>query len=116
MQDPALERHYRVKDLVQLWNLSADTITRMFRDEPGVLVWSNEGKGKRVFSTLSIPESVVRRVHERLGHRSLQTELPRSNPPRVIRLRDLHSGMPKQAGHVIKRETCKKLSNRERIA
>ena len=33
-----LERHYTVTELAEQWNLSRDTIQRMFEDEPGVVV------------------------------------------------------------------------------
>lgn len=61
----ALERFYTTTELAALWKLSRDTIIRMFRDEPGVLKLSNEGKSKRRrdYVTLRVPESVVVRVY-----------------------------------------------------
>src|SRR5579862_1763001 len=65
--DIALERHYSVCELAQLWGLSEKTIRRMFVDEPGVMKWGHEeGRFKRGYMTLRIPESVVQRVHRRL--------------------------------------------------
>jgi hypothetical protein len=64
------EKHYRVPELAKLWNLSEDTIRRLFADEPGVLVLPNRDGGRkrcRRYTTLLIPESVVRRVHLRLS-------------------------------------------------
>jgi hypothetical protein len=67
VRDLALEKHYSVADLSQLWGLSEKTIRRMFCDEPGVVKWGHEEhRFKRGYMTLRIPESVVHRVHRRL--------------------------------------------------
>lgn len=67
--DPALEKHYSVLELAQLWSLSEKTIRQIFCDEPGVVKWGHEEQRfKRGYMTLRIPESVVRRVHRRLRH------------------------------------------------
>lgn len=71
--DLARERHYSVSELAELWNLSRQTITKWFQDEPGVLVICNlvtlrkAGPMKRRHTTLRIPESVVVRVHRKLS-------------------------------------------------
>jgi hypothetical protein len=64
-----IERHYSVGELARRWNLSLDTIRRLFEDEPGVLVLgeSSGKRGKRRYTTLRIPESVAARVHRRLS-------------------------------------------------
>lgn len=66
---PATERHYSVRELAVLWNLSADTIRKLFEHEAGVLVLGSEpGKySRRRYVTLRIPESVALRVHRRLS-------------------------------------------------
>ena len=66
-----LERHYTVKELGAIWMLSRDSITKMFRDDPGVLKIGREQprRGRRAYTTLRIPESVVQRVHRRLTFR-----------------------------------------------
>jgi hypothetical protein len=63
------ERHYSVAELAERWNLSADTIRKLFEDEPGVLVLGESftRRGKRRYTTLRIPESVAARVHRRLS-------------------------------------------------
>ena len=67
VRDLALEKHYSISELVQLWGLSEKTIRRMFMDEPGVVKWGHEERRfKRAYMTLRIPESVVQRVHRRL--------------------------------------------------
>ena len=63
------ERHYSVVELAELWNLSPDTIRKLFENEPGVLVLGENSTklGKRRYTTLRIPESVAARVHRRLS-------------------------------------------------
>jgi hypothetical protein len=64
---PAFERHYSVKDISGMWGLGVDLIRRIFADEEGVIrIRHPEILHKRGYTTLSIPESVVRRVHRRL--------------------------------------------------
>ena len=104
MSSIAFEKHYRVKDLALLWGLSSKTLARIFADEAGVIRIDNTGAGKRKYATLSIPESVASRVHERLGQQSLQPTLPRSYPLRVIRLGDLDTGVPKKTRYVLQRD------------
>jgi transcriptional regulator GlxA family with amidase domain len=57
---PHGERHYSVTEVAELWNLSRDSVRRIFRREPGVLVIGHR------YLTLRIPESVLQRVHRRL--------------------------------------------------
>lgn len=97
----AFSKHYRVKELANLWGFCDNTIIKLFADEPGVLRLERL-TAKRNYITLSIPESVALRVHERFGHKSLKTELSTGHPLRVIHLRDLHTGMAKKSRNVIK--------------
>jgi hypothetical protein len=62
---PVASKHYRVKELSELWGLCETTISNLFRNEPGVLKLGSERR-----AILSIPESVALHVHERLGHRA----------------------------------------------
>jgi hypothetical protein len=104
MDSFAFEKHYRVRELAGLWGLSAKTVTRMFAKEAGVIRIANEGTGKRNYATLSIPESVASRVHERLGNQTFQATLAGGHPLRIIRLGDLHAGMSKKPRNVLKRD------------
>lgn len=62
------ERHYSPAELAEIWNLSADTIRRIFESEPGVMVFENPARSSmRRFRTLRIPESVALRVHSRFS-------------------------------------------------
>ncbi len=109
---PHQEKHFRVNELVTLWGLSRNTIIRAFANEPDVLriQSSTQTTGKRKLTMLSIPESVALRVHERLskglGNNGLQPATTRRNPLRVIRLRDLHTGMTKQPRNVADTEAA----------
>lgn len=50
-----------------MWGLGVDIIRRIFENEPGVIkIVSPERLHKRRYTTLRIPESVLRRVHRRL--------------------------------------------------
>jgi hypothetical protein len=86
----AAEKHYRVKDLAALWRFSRNMIIKLFTNEPGVIRIESP-TGKRKYATLSIPESIAARVHERLSHNRFESSPSRRNPLRVIRLRDLHA-------------------------
>jgi hypothetical protein len=62
-----LEKHYTVAQIAELWGWSDDTVRRTFRHEPGVIAITHpERRGKRPYSKLSIPESVLARVYQRL--------------------------------------------------
>ena len=66
------ERHYSPAELGEQWNLSADTVRRMFESEPGVLVFENPVRSSsRRFRTLRIPESIAHRVYSRLSNAGL---------------------------------------------
>ena len=76
----AFERHYAPKEVARLWHKDEDTIRRVFGDEPGVLRFPsmNRRKGTRHYVSLTIPESVVIRVHERLEVKENIPRKPRS--------------------------------------
>lgn len=62
------ERHYTVAEVATMWNLSMDTVRRLFEKEPDVLVlasWQPRSR-KRPYRTLRIPETVAARVYARL--------------------------------------------------
>lgn len=60
----AVERHFTVSEVADLWNLSHDAVRRIFRHEPGVLVIGDPNpSGKRGYVTLRIPHSILERVH-----------------------------------------------------
>ena len=64
------EKHYAPAELAEKWNLSQDTIIRMFDREPGVLIFENaERSSSRRRRTIRVPESVAERVYRRLTAR-----------------------------------------------
>lgn len=64
--DLAGEKHFTPQEVSALWAVSPNTVRRMFRDEPGVLEFgSDETRWGRKRKCLRIPESVLRRVHQR---------------------------------------------------
>lgn len=66
----ALERHYDVQQVAEMWNVSASTVRELFQDESGVVkIGGAETRFKRKWFTLRIPESAVIRVHERLRNK-----------------------------------------------
>ena len=65
----ALDRHYTVAQVAEMWGLSDDKVRQVFRAEPGVLqakVPTIRAR-KRQNVTLRIPESVLIRVHARMA-------------------------------------------------
>ena len=64
------ERHFSPAELATQWNLSEDTVRRIFEREPDVLIFENpERISSRRRRTMRIPESVAERVYRRLGNR-----------------------------------------------
>ena len=94
MESFAFERHYRVKELAGLWGLSPKTISRIFAEEAGVIRVANDGTNKRKYATLSIPESVASRVHERLRNPTMPETLIDTRSVRIIRLGDRPTAPP----------------------
>jgi hypothetical protein len=61
-----LEQHFSISEISEIWNVSKDTVRRMFQNEPGVLVLGGHASGrKRRYVVLRIPQSVLERVHAR---------------------------------------------------
>ena len=60
------ERHYSITELAELWNLSEDSVRRLFHNVSGVLVFRRYRPGRRTYRTFRIPESVALRVYEEM--------------------------------------------------
>lgn len=59
----AFGRIYTPAELAELWQLSENSIRRLFQDEPGVFcLGSRNPRGRRGYTTLRIPEAVAMRV------------------------------------------------------
>jgi hypothetical protein len=53
-------RMYTPHELAELWQLSEQSIRRLFQDRPGVLkIGESNRKGKRGYVTLRIPSAIV---------------------------------------------------------
>jgi hypothetical protein len=69
----ALEHHFSIPEIAQLWNLSPGAVRNIFRDRGDVIHLGNgETRKKRGYLTLRIPESVVVRVHDELKKRRVR--------------------------------------------
>ena len=55
-----------LSEVAERLKVNEDTVRRLFVNEPGVVVICFPRKGKRVYRTLRIPDSVFRRVLTRL--------------------------------------------------
>ena len=61
------DKHYTVDEVADLWNLSRESVRRIFLAEPDVLrIARTRAKNKRPYVTLRIPESVLNRVYRRM--------------------------------------------------
>jgi predicted transcriptional regulator len=66
--DLALERHYSVQEVSEMWTLSQSAVRDIFRSEPGVVrIERPRGRYERGYTTLRIPISVLQRVHRRMS-------------------------------------------------
>ena len=59
-----IEKHLRVGELAKAWGFGRETLRKIFKDEPGVLVL--RAGQKQANCSYSIPLSVAERVHTRL--------------------------------------------------
>ena len=64
MDHPALERHYRISELAEMWNLGRETVRILVKEEQGVIK-IRLGR-KKAHTIYSVPESVALRIHTRL--------------------------------------------------
>lgn len=63
----AVEKHFTVQQVVDLWGYSTSMIRKMFSNEDGVLrVGHAETRFRRKRFHLRIPESVLMRVHQKM--------------------------------------------------
>ena len=66
MQGAISEILLTLSEVAERLKVNEDTVRRLFVNEPGVVVICFPRKGKRVYRTLRIPDSVFRRVLTRL--------------------------------------------------
>lgn len=58
------EQHYRIRDLAGRWKVGRESVRLMIKDEPGVMK-VRLGR-KHSHTTYSVPDSVAKRIHNRL--------------------------------------------------
>jgi hypothetical protein len=64
--DDGKQEFFTVLQIASMWQLSRDTIQRLFQDEAGVIPLGNQNpRGKRKRVTLRIPRAVMERVKKR---------------------------------------------------
>jgi hypothetical protein len=66
MQTATEQQFLTIVEVSERLKVNEDTLRRLFVNEPGVIVICFPRKGKRVYRTLRIPESVFQRVLTRL--------------------------------------------------
>lgn len=105
------EQHFTPQQLAAFWGWNPRRVQELFRYRDDVLIVKNEGKGKRRYTTISIPKSTAERVYaslrnkllfSRLGNNSLQSPTPRPNPLGVMPLRHGDRLVPKKTRNIIK--------------
>ena len=57
---------YSVKELAFLWNMSPDSIRRLFEHEPGTLIFMIQRTGRRTYRSIRIPGKVALRIQNRM--------------------------------------------------
>jgi len=57
---------YSVKELALVWNMSAESIRRLFVREPGTLIFKFASTGRRTYRSIRIPGTVALRVQTRM--------------------------------------------------
>jgi hypothetical protein len=57
---------YTVKELAFLWNVSDETIRRLFEREPGTLIFKIQSTGRRTYRNIRIPGKVALRIQNRM--------------------------------------------------
>jgi hypothetical protein len=63
-QHVAFERHFRIAELAEMWNLGRETVRLLVKNEHGVIK-IRLGR-KKAHTIYSVPESVAMRIHTRL--------------------------------------------------
>jgi hypothetical protein len=57
---------YAIKELAHKTNMSDESITRLFEEQPGVLIFKIQTTGRRPYRTFRIPGWVAIRVIDRM--------------------------------------------------
>jgi len=63
----AVEPHFSVKQLAELWGFSQRTIRRLIEDEPELVTIRRDSRNKRTYRRVQVPASVAERLHRKLS-------------------------------------------------
>ena len=63
----AVEAHFSVKQLAELWGFSQRTIRRLIEDEPELVTIRRDSRNKRTYRRVQVPASVAERLHRKLS-------------------------------------------------
>jgi hypothetical protein len=58
--------YYSVKEIAFLWNMSPESIRRLFAKEPGTVIFKFQTSGRRTYRNIRIPGDVAARVKNRM--------------------------------------------------
>lgn len=61
-----MERHFKLKEIAEMWAISPERVRLLFMREPGVIRMRSTHAGKRKYTLYRIPESVLHRVRARM--------------------------------------------------
>ena len=64
LSHPAFERHYRIGELAEMWQLGRETVRLLVKEERGVI--KIRLGHKKAHTIYSVPQSVAARIHTRL--------------------------------------------------
>jgi hypothetical protein len=66
---PAFEPHLTIQQIATLWQLSQDSVRKLFQNEPDVLEigQGNKPRKRASYRTFRVPQSVVERVHRKFS-------------------------------------------------
>lgn len=62
----AVEAHYSVKQLSELWGFSERTLRWLIEDEPELVTIRRDSRNKRTYRRVQVPASVAERIHRKL--------------------------------------------------
>lgn len=62
--DP-LEPHHEIGEIAKAWGVSKQYLYNLFDSEPGVYRDPKQRRGKRAYTTIRVPDSVLRSVYAR---------------------------------------------------
>ena len=82
------EKHYKPKELAELWGWTPATIRKLFRNIEGVQHLPGPGivlgSARQSYDSMRIPESIAIQVYERLKRKPVVVKVPRTKKPKKV--------------------------------